>query len=413
MSTLSTDAHRSCWSASSGSDLLHREAGSGPRQIDPAGGFLVAAPSPALFASALVRSQKSCAKNVHPPVVILTSWTRPVYEAPRKNLVMPPHRELLISTRQFAQERRWRSWWAVGSTLALATVLFAIATGTLNWPTRLLASLLLGLTVVRVFVIYHDFQHGAILRRSSAARLLMQLIGLILLTPPSSWNRSHNHHHAHNSKLSAPDIGTDPLMSVAEFGRTTRRQKALYVAQRHPLTMCCGYLTVFCIGMCVRPFLTNPRRHRDGAASIVCHSALLVWLGCRGLDDLLLAALLPFSLASAIGPYLFYAQHNYPDAQVNPAGHWEYATAALDSSSYIKMGSLMNWFTANIGYHHVHHLNSRIPLYRLPEAMHALPALQVAGTSSLKTADIRACLRLKLWDPVAGQLVPWGDSRQT
>src|SRR5437868_6541013 len=108
---------------------------------------------------------------------------------------MPPHRELLISTRQFTHERRWRSWWAVGSTAALVLALSAIALSALNWPTRVLASFLLGLTVVRVFVIYHDFQHGAILRRSRAVRLLMQLVGLILLTPPSSWNRSHNHHH--------------------------------------------------------------------------------------------------------------------------------------------------------------------------------------------------------------------------
>jgi len=325
---------------------------------------------------------------------------------------MPPHKELLISTRQFAHESRLRSWWHVGSTLGVVAVLAAIASGTMNWPVRVLASGLLGLAIVRVFVLYHDFQHGAILRRSPAGTLLMKVIGLILLTPSSGWNRSHNHHHAHNSKLSAPDIGTYPLMTVEQYRNASRTSRVLYAVQRHPLTMCLGYLTVFLYGMCVRPFLANPQRHSDGAVSILCHAALLVWLGCLGFDDLVLAALVPFSVASAAGAYLFYAQHNFPGAHLTLTTDWDYATAALASSSYLRMGPFMSWFTANIGYHHVHHLNPRIPFYRLPEAMRALPALQAPGTSSLGAADVRACLRLKLWDPDSERLVPWCHLRK-
>ena len=83
----------------------------------------------------------------------------------------------------------------------------------------------------------------------------------------------------------------------------------------------------------------------------------------------------------------------------------------MASSSYLRMGPLMNWFTANIGYHHVHHLNARIPFYRLPDAMRAIPALQAPECSSLAVADIRACLRLKLWDPDSQRLVPWNSLR--
>lgn len=324
---------------------------------------------------------------------------------------MPSHKELLISTRQFARESRWRSWWHLGTTMAAVLLLAAIAASELIWPARVVASGLLGLTVVRVFVLYHDFQHGAFLRRSRAGKRIMQAVGLILLTPASGWNRSHNHHHAHNSKLSAPDIGTYPLMTVAEYCSSSRPKQTLYVLQRHPLTMCFGYLTVFLWGMCLRPFMANPRRHWDGAASIVCHMALLVWLGCDELDDLVLCALMPFSLASAIGAYLFYVQHNFPGVQLTSPSNWDYTTAALDSSSFLRMGPLMNWFTANIGYHHVHHLNARIPFYRLPEAMRALEALQAPGITSLAVADVRACLALKLWDPASRQLVPWTHLR--
>jgi omega-6 fatty acid desaturase (delta-12 desaturase) len=322
---------------------------------------------------------------------------------------MPPDKELLISTRQFAREIRWRSWWHVGTTLAVVCCLAAITSSELNWPARVLASGLLGLAIVRVFVLYHDFQHGAILRHSRPAQALMRLVGMILLTPASGWNRSHNFHHTHNSKLSAPDIGTYPLMTVDQYRNAGWAQRALYVAQRHSLTMCCGYLAVFLFGMCLRPFFANPRRHWDGGVSVIGHSALLLWLGCDEPDDLVLSALVPFSLASAIGAYLFYVQHNFPGVHLTPASDWRYTAAALASSSYLRMGPLMNWFTANIGYHHVHHLNARIPFYRLPDAMRAIPALQAPECSSLAVADIRACLRLKLWDPDSQRLVPWSS----
>lgn len=324
---------------------------------------------------------------------------------------MLSHKELLISTRQFTHESRWRSWWHVGATLIAVAILAAVAASEANMIARVLASVLLGLTMVRGFVVYHDYQHGAILRNSRVAELLMQVVGLLLLTPASGWNRSHNHHHAHNSKLSAPDVGTYPLMTVDEYRAANWRKRALYIIARHPLTMCCGYVTVFLYGMCVLPFLANPRRHWDGAMSLVCHLTLLLWLGAREADDLVLAALVPFSLASAFGAYLFYVQHNFPGVRIAPATEWSHTAAALESSSYLQMGPLMNWFTANIGYHHVHHMNSRIPFYRLPEAMLASPALGAPRTISLSVADIRACLRLKLWDPDSQQLVSWSILR--
>jgi omega-6 fatty acid desaturase (delta-12 desaturase) len=325
---------------------------------------------------------------------------------------MRTNRELLIATKPFAQESPALSWWHVGSTLGVLSALAAITSSELHWVGRMISAVLLGLTIVRLFVLHHDYQHGAILRGSLAGKLLMRAVGLVLLCPSSSWNRSHDHHHVHNSKLSGPCIGSYPLLTVAEYRTANRWNRLLYVIQRHAVTMLLGYLTVFLYGMCLRPFIADPRHHSDGALSLVCHLALLVGVGWNGLDDLCLAALVPFSIASAIGAYLFYAQHNYPGVHLNPVDEWEHTTAALDSSSYVKMGPLLNWFTANIGYHHVHHLNSRIPFYRLPEAMHALPELQSPGTSSLHPADVHACLRLKLWDPVSQRLVPWSHLRE-
>jgi omega-6 fatty acid desaturase (delta-12 desaturase) len=104
-------------------------------------------------------------------------------------------------------------------------------------------------------------------------------------------------------------------------------------------------------------------------------------------------------LATMTGAYLFYAQHNFPEGHIASRQDWTFAKAATDSSSYMVMGPVMNWFTANIGYHHVHHLNAAIPFYRLPEAMQAIPELHNPGKTSLSPKDIAACFALKVWDP--------------
>jgi omega-6 fatty acid desaturase (delta-12 desaturase) len=99
-----------------------------------------------------------------------------------------------------------------------------------------------------------------------------------------------------------------------------------------------------------------------------------------------------------MGSYLFYAQHNFPSVTFVGNEEWTYEGAALDSSSFMKLNPIMHWFTANIGYHHIHHMNSRIPFYRLPEVWEAIPEMRTAKTTSLKIKDVWACLKLKVWD---------------
>ena len=103
--------------------------------------------------------------------------------------------------------------------------------------------------------------------------------------------------------------------------------------------------------------------------------------------------------------YLFYAQHNFPGVVFRKNQDWNYADAALLSSSYMKMNPIMQWFTANIGFHHIHHLNAKIPFYRLPDVMKAIPELQNAKTTSLRLSDIKECLKLKVWDPELNKMV--------
>jgi omega-6 fatty acid desaturase (delta-12 desaturase) len=151
--------------------------------------------------------------------------------------------------------------------------------------------------------------------------------------------------------------------------------------------------------------LNNPRVHFDSIVALMLHAIILAVLVAYSPINLLLLLLVPSAIAAATGAYFFYAQHNFPTMMVRERSQWDYVAAAVESSSFIRMGALMHWFTGNIGYHHVHHLNSHIPFYRLPEAMTAIPELRSPRTTSLSLGDIRGCLRLKLWDTASERLV--------
>ena len=321
-------------------------------------------------------------------------------------------RQLLIDSRQFASEQRWLSWWHLWSTLAVLCVTALVAALAEPLWLRLLASLVTGLTLVRVFIVYHDYQHHAVLKGSPLATAVLSLYGYVMLTPPSVWKRSHDHHHRHNSKLFGASIGSFPIMTTDNYQAATPRERLEYRIARSPMIIVLGYLSVFMFGMCVRPLLMDPRRHLDAIASLVVHfglvAGLVMWDGWLTAG---LAFVLPACVASAAGAYLFYIQHNFPGAKIRRCEEWSYTKAALKSSSFLELGPILHWFTGNIGYHHVHHLNAKIPFYRLPEAMAGLEPLQAPTRVSLRLADIIACLRLKLWDTRLDRFVSFCEAR--
>lgn len=315
-------------------------------------------------------------------------------------------KDLILATKPYAVDSTLRSWWHIGSTGVLLAAAVAGTLVEIHLAFRIASSILLGLLMLRMFVIYHDQQHHAILPKSRLAEYLMRGFGILALSPSSIWRSSHNYHHKHNSKLRSAHIGSYPVMTRAEYERSSKSVRFQYLLMRHPLTILFGYIFVFFQGMCVYPFYNKPREHFDCLIAIIVHFAIgfaLVWY--FGWVALLLTLILPHFIASAIGAYLFYAQHNFPTVEFFDRAGWAYEKAALESSSFMKMSPIMHWFTANIGYHHIHHLNARIPFYRLPEVKKALPELDTPKTTSLSPADIVRCLRLKVWDVEKQQMV--------
>lgn len=317
-------------------------------------------------------------------------------------------RQLLIDSRKYAEEHRWASWWNLGITLLLQIALVCIVVFYDSFFIRVACSWLISLTIVRIFIIYHDFLHGAILKRSPLARCILHFYGHLMLTPPSVWKRSHDHHHQHNSKLHGPNIGSFPIMTKAGYLAASPAEQRGYRWARSPMIIVCGYFIVFLFGMCILPLASDFRKNASALLTLTVHfGTLLAGVYFLGLSVTIFAFALPAFLAMLMGTYLFYVQHNFPDAQIQASQDWTYADAALISSSHLSTGTLLQWFLGNIGLHHVHHLNSKIPFYRLPEAMQGLPQMQDPGTTSFALKDIAACLRLKLWDNEAQRLVPY------
>ncbi len=315
-------------------------------------------------------------------------------------------KNLILATKPFANEIRSRSWYYTISTLALLILAFC---GTIFLPyflLRLASSIVAGLLLIRMFIIYHDYEHHSILTKSNTAEIIMTFFGIFILSPASIWKRSHDHHHNHNSKLFSASIGSYPIVTTKKYLDMSSSQKFIYLTIRHPLTIALGYFSMFIFGMCVRSFASNPRKHFDSMLAMVLHLIISVLLIVfMGWQVWFLTLFLPFIIGCGMGSYLFYAQHNFPGVEFYENKDWVYEKAALESSSFMKMNPVMAWFTGNIGYHHIHHLNSKIPFYRLPEVMNHFTELQNCKTTSLSPVEIMACFKLKVWDQESNKMI--------
>lgn len=306
-----------------------------------------------------------------------------------------------------------KSWYYFLSTLTFTAIAFFGTYAAGSVIAKLLCGFFAGLLTSRLFVIYHDFNHEAILRKSRVAKIMMTLFGIVTLAPTSIWNETHQHHHNHNSKFSRVVIGSFPTLGTETFTNSTKAQQRWYLLLRHPLMIVFAYIPIFLISFCLWPFVENPRKYFDCGLAAAIHfifGGLLYTLG--GLSAVFFSLIIPSLIMFAVGGYIFYAQHNFPTVKLNDDDHWDYLDAALNSSSYIRMNGLMRWFTANIGYHHIHHVNARIPFYRLPEAMNALKEFQDPRSTSLHPFEIWRCLQLKLWDEKKAKMITMKEYRR-
>jgi len=265
--------------------------------------------------------------------------------------------------------------------------------------------------LLRTFILFHDCAHGSLLPSKRANAWLGRGLGIFVFTAFGSWRHSHAVHHATAGDLGRRGVGDVPTLTVAEYLALPWQRRLGYRLFRNPLVM-------FGIGpllaMVILPRLpsrsSRPRIRRSVIGTDIA-LALFIGLLCllMGWRDYLLVQVPTMTLAASAGVWLFYVQHQFEDTYWQSGEEWSYADAALQGSSYLKLPKVLQFFTGNIGLHHVHHLSARIPNYNLQRAHDDHPVCHDVPTLSLW--DGLRAVRLKLWDEKRGCLVTFHDAR--
>lgn len=266
--------------------------------------------------------------------------------------------------------------------------------------------------LVRLFMIQHDCGHGSFFPGRFANDWVGRAISVLTLTPYDFWRRSHARHHASSGNLDHRGIGDIDTLTVDEFLALPRWRQLLYRSYRHPFVMFGigpTYLFIFRHRMPVgmmrggwEPWLSTMGTN----AAIAILLLAMIWL--VGFEPLLLVHLPITVLAASIGVWLFYVQHQFEDTSWFRDEAWSFHEAALHGSSYYHLPGILRWFTANIGVHHVHHLCSRIPCYRLPEVLRDHPELATVGRITILQS--LQCVRGALWDERGRRLVSFEEA---
>ena len=266
--------------------------------------------------------------------------------------------------------------------------------------------------LVRLFVIQHDCGHGSLFRNRAVSDWIGRILGVLTLTPYDVWKRSHAIHHASAGNLDQRGIGDVTTLTVREYRALSPRRRLAYRLYRNPLVMFGlgpAVLFLFQNRLPGDPMAAGRRAWLSALGTNLSLLLLLIGLYLVGGAQPILLIWLPSTLvAASVGVWLFYVQHQFEDTTWDSEPDWRLHDAALHGSSHYVLPPVLRWLSGNIGAHHVHHLQSRVPFYRLPEVLrdHAI----VDSAQRLSLRDSLACVRLKLWDETRQRLVPFAEA---
>ena len=308
---------------------------------------------------------------------------------------------------KYARPDLWRSIWQVVNTLVPYAALFYLSMRSLEisfWLTLPLSILTAGF-MVRTFIIFHDCGHGSFFKSKTANTWLGRITGLLVFTPYYRWKHDHAIHHATAGNLDKRGKGDVYTMTVEEYLAAPWWKRLGYRVMRQPVFMFIFGSVIVFIGAQRIP----PKEGKRDIAS-VWWTNLVLAIFVTGMSLLfgwkayMVVQLLVIFFGASAGIWLFYVQHNFEDVYWARREHWDYFKASIQGSSFYKLPAVLNWFTGNIGYHHIHHLSSKIPNYKLPKAFRENPIFHVKPItlwSSFKS------LTLRLYDEKTRKLVGW------
>ncbi len=306
-----------------------------------------------------------------------------------------------------------RSVWQAASTVVSYGVLWYLMYRSVvfsYWITLALAILGAGF-LVRLFIIFHDCGHGSFFKSRKANDTLGVITGILTFTPYYQWRHKHAIHHATSSDLDRRGTGDVWTMTVREYLEASRWRRFAYRLVRNPVVLFgIAPLLLLVVGQRF-PWRKADRRERTNVLwtnlAILGMAALLSWL--MGLKAYLVIQVTVLMIAGSVGVWLFYVQHQFEGAYWERRGQWDYVTAALHGSSYYRLPKVLQWFTGNIGFHHIHHLSPGIPNYNLEKCHKADPLLQGARHITL-LASLKS-FSYRLWDEQRQKWVGYGDLR--
>ncbi|MEZ5071528.1 MAG: fatty acid desaturase [Bacteroidales bacterium] len=273
-------------------------------------------------------------------------------------------------------------------------------------------SLLAAGFLVRMFIIFHDCGHGSFFKSTRANKIVGTFLGSLTFTPYDRWHKDHAYHHSHVGNLDKRGIGDVMTLTVEEYRKLSPAKKFEYRLYRHPIVIfgiAPVILFVIWFRFIQKP-MNRPVRNSVHLTNLIIAATVVGLILLFGWKAYLLIQIPVIYFATVAGVWLFYVQHQFEDVIWTRSGEWDYRTMALEGSSYLKFPRLLQWFSGNIGFHHVHHLSPKIPNYNL-ERCHRENAM----FRGIKPVTFRPSLRtmnLRLWDEKLGKLISFRQFRQ-
>lgn len=303
----------------------------------------------------------------------------------------------------------WQIVNSIGPYLALLVACYF--TVSISWPLTIGLATLAGLFLVRVFIIFHDCGHGSFFRSKRANDVLGFITGIMTLTPYRYWRWQHAVHHGTSGNLDHRGTGDIWTMTVNEYLEASLWMKLRYRISRNPIVVfVIAPLGLFWI---YQRFAFDKASRKDRQSVLWMNTALLVY--CTGMILLFgfwnyfFIQLTLTLVCGTTGVWLFYVQHQFEDTYWRKTDEWDYLTSAMQGSSYYRLPKVMQWFSGNIGFHHIHHLSSRIPNYNLEACHKSEPFFQEVPELTLRASW--KSMWLRLWDEDSGKLVGYKHLR--
>jgi acyl-lipid omega-6 desaturase (Delta-12 desaturase) len=323
--------------------------------------------------------------------------------------VPPEGQAIYRALAPYARPSVSRAVWQLAGTIIPFIALWMLMALSIRWDLPYYVTLLLAVPTagfqVRIFMFFHDACHGSFFASRRANSILGHITGVLTFTPFEQWRRAHAEHHANVGDLDRRGIGDIWTLTVEEYESRSAFKQFIYRAMRDPMTMLClGPFFLFGFVYRFSPKGSNKRERRSVrvtnlalAAGVVIFSITLGW------REYLMIQIPVLFCCGSLGIWLFYIQHQFDGVYWSRHDAWNPLKAALEGSSYLALPKVLQWFTASIGLHHIHHAQPRIPNYNLQRCLDEVPAMQRSKRLTM-ASGIRA-LRLKLWDEGSGKLV--------